>query len=237
MTTTGTITVRQPHDRFHTDMGWLDSWHSFSFGTHYDPAETGFGLLLVNNDDIVAAGGGFPPHSHRDMEIVTWVLDGELAHRDSTGTDGTITPGLAQRMSAGRGITHSEMNASSTRPVHFVQMWVRPDTTGIDPSYEQRDVSAALAGGGLVAVASGQGHEGAVHIHQRDAVLWVARLADGEAVEVPDGAHVHVFVAKGSADLADHELRRGAAARLRSAGPVRLTGGPEGAEVLVWATA
>jgi quercetin 2,3-dioxygenase len=234
MTTTGTVTIRQPHERFHTDMGWLDSWHSFSFGRHYDPAETGFGLLLVNNDDVVAAGGGFPAHSHRDMEIVTWVLEGELAHADSTGTDGVITPGLAQRMSAGRGITHSEMNASQTRPVHFVQMWVHPDTQGIDPSYEQRDRSDALAAGGLVAVASGQGHDGAVHIHQRDAVLWVARLADGEAVEVPGGGHVHVFVAKGEADLGHERLVRGAAARLVDAGPISLTGGPEGTEVLVW---
>jgi quercetin 2,3-dioxygenase len=234
MTRTSTVTIRQPHERFHTDLGWLDSWHSFSFGRHYDPAETGFGLLLVNNDDVVAAGGGFPSHSHRDMEILTWVLDGELAHADSTGTDGVITPGLAQRMSAGSGITHSEMNASRTRPVHFVQMWVHPDTTGLDPSYEQRDLSEALAAGGLVAVASGKGHEGAVRIHQRDAVLWAARVADGERVEVPDGRHVHVFVAKGEADLGPDRLLRGAAARLTGAGPITLTGGPEGAEVLVW---
>ena len=228
------VNIRQPHERFHTDMGWLDSWHSFSFGGHYDPAETGFGLLLVNNDDIVAPGGGFPPHSHRDMEIVTWVLDGELAHADSTGTDGVITPGLAQRMSAGRGITHSEMNASQTRPVHFVQMWVHPDTQGLDPGYEQRDLSDALAAGGLVAVASGQGHDGAVRIHQRDAVLWVARLADGESVEVPGGSHVHVFVARGEADLDQVRLVQGAAARLVDTGPAALAGGPEGAEVLVW---
>jgi quercetin 2,3-dioxygenase len=234
MTTTGTVTIRQPHERFHTDMGWLDSWHSFSFGGHYDPAETGFGLLLVNNDDVVAPGGGFPSHSHRDMEIVTWVLDGELAHADSTGTDGVITPGLAQRMSAGRGITHSEMNASRTRPVHFVQMWVHPDTQGLEPGYEQRDLSEAIAGGGLVAVASGQGHEGAVRIHQRDAVLWVARLGEGETVEVPGGGHVHVFVALGSADLGTEPLARGAAARLSDAGPLTLVGGTEGAEVLIW---
>jgi quercetin 2,3-dioxygenase len=237
MTTTGTVTIRQPHERFHTDLGWLDSWHSFSFGRHYDPAEVGFGLLLVNNDDVVAPGGGFPAHSHRDMEIVTWVLDGELAHADSTGTDGVIAPGLAQRMSAGRGITHSEMNASRSRPVHFVQMWVHPDTQGLEPGYEQRDLSEALAAGGLVAVASGQGHDGAVRIHQRDAVLWAARLTEGETVEVPDGAHVHVFVAKGSADLAGHQLARGAAGRLTFAGPIDLTGGPEGAEVLIWVTA
>ncbi|MGY6501033.1 MAG: pirin family protein [Acidimicrobiales bacterium] len=238
MTTTDTVTVRRPHERFHTDVGWLDSWHSFSFGHHYDPEQMGFGLLRVNNDDVVAPGGGFGAHSHRDMEIVTWVLSGSLAHRDSIGTDGVIYPGLAQRMSAGRGITHSEMNASDTEPVHFVQMWVPPDTSGVEPSYEQRDLNDALAAGGLVAVASGQGHEGAVHIHQRDAVLWAARLDPDSEVAVPDGGHVHVFVAEGSVDLegAGH-LTRGAAARLASAGERALTGGPEGAEVLVWVTA
>ncbi|MFP3905826.1 MAG: pirin family protein, partial [Acidimicrobiales bacterium] len=153
MTATDTIAIRAPEDRFHTDLGWLDSWHSFSFGRHYDPSEVGFGLLLVNNDDIVAPGGGFPAHFHRDMEIVTWVLSGALAHRDSTGTDGIIRPGLAQRMSAGSGITHSEMNASSTEPVHFVQMWVLPDANGIEPGYEQRDLTDRLEAGGLVPVA------------------------------------------------------------------------------------
>ncbi len=234
MTTTATVDIRRPDQRFHTDMGWLDSWHSFSFGGHYDPSETGFGLLLVNNDDVVAPGGGFPPHSHRDMEIVTWVLEGGVAHADSTGTDGTIRPGLAQRMSAGRGITHSEMNASTTEPVHFVQMWVLPDTRDVEPSYEQRDLSDALAAGGLVAVASGQGHDGAVTIHQHDAVLWAARLDEGTSVEVPSDEFVHVFVARGEVDLGDEPLSRGAAARLTSAGPLTLTGGPEGGEVLIW---
>lgn len=226
--------IRRAEDRFTTRMGWLDSKHSFSFSHHWDPRNTHHGVLLVSNDDIVLPGTGFETHPHRDMEIVTWVLDGELAHADSTGTDGVIRPGLAQRMSAGRGITHSEMNASQTRPVHFVQMWVQPDTTGIDPGYEQCDISDALAAGGLVPVASGQGHEGAVHIHQRDAVLWAARLADGATVEVPGGGHVHVFVARGEADLGERRLVRGAAARLTDTGPVELTGGPEGAEVLVW---
>ena len=141
--------------RVHTDIGWLDSWHSFSFGEHYDPDNTGHGLLIVSNDDRVAPAGGFGTHGHRDMEIVTWVLDGELEHRDSIGTHGVIYPGLAQRMSAGSGIRHSEMNHSTTAPVHFVQMWVVPDTNGIDPGYEQLDVNDRLAGGGLVAVASG----------------------------------------------------------------------------------
>jgi redox-sensitive bicupin YhaK (pirin superfamily) len=232
-----TIDVRLAASRFHTELDWLDSWHSFSFGPHHDPRNTGHGLLIVNNDDVVRGGGGFGTHSHRDMEIVTWVLEGELAHRDSTGTDGVIFPGLAQRMSAGRGIQHSEMNASATGDVHLVQMWVLPDTQGITPSYEQRDLTDALAGGGLVVVASGRGDEGAVSIHQRDAALSVGRLVAGETVAVPDAPHVHVFVAVGDATLDGAPLATGDAARLTDAGSLSLTAGDPGAEVLVWATA
>jgi redox-sensitive bicupin YhaK (pirin superfamily) len=231
-----TLDVRPAASRFHTQLDWLDSWHSFSFGSHHDPRNTGHGLLIVNNDDVVRAGGGFGTHAHRDMEIVTWVLQGELAHRDSTGTDGVIYPGLAQRMSAGSGIRHSEMNASATADVHFVQMWVLPDTPGIDPGYEQRDLNDALGGGGLVVVASGQGHEGAITIHQRDAVLSVGRLDAGDTVTVPDAPHVHVFVAVGAADLEGTALATGDAARLTEAGSPALTAGTDGAEVLVWAT-
>jgi redox-sensitive bicupin YhaK (pirin superfamily) len=232
-----TVDIRPAASRFHTQLDWLDSWHSFSFGPHYDPSNTGHGLLVVSNDDVVRAAGGFATHGHQDMEIVTWVLDGELAHRDSTGTDGTIYPGLAQRMSAGRGIRHSEMNASATADVHLVQMWVLPDTSGIEPSYEQRDLNDALASGELVAVASGQGHDGAVSIHQRDAVLWAGRLEPGVTVEVPDAPHVHVFVAIGGATLDDAALGTGDAARLTDAGTHMLTAATGGTEVLVWATA
>ena len=173
------IDVRRAADRFHTEIGWLDSYHSFSFSNHYDPNNVGHGQLIVNNDDVVRAGSGFGTHPHRDMEIVTWVLSGELEHRDSEGNHGIIYPGLAQRMSAGSGIRHSEMNASADTDVHLVQMWVLPDTQGIAPGYEQRDISDAIASGKLVPIASGQGHDGAVAIHQRDAVLWGARLAAG----------------------------------------------------------
>jgi redox-sensitive bicupin YhaK (pirin superfamily) len=231
------IDLRPAASRFHTQLDWLDSWHSFSFGSHHDPANTGHGLLIVNNDDVVRGGGGFATHAHRDMEIVTWVLDGELAHRDSTGTDGVIYPGLAQRMSAGRGIRHSEMNASATADVHLVQMWVLPDTPGIDPGYEQRDLGDALGSGDLVVVASGQGHDGAVSIHQRDAVLLVGRLEPGAEVTVPDAPHVHVFVAVGSAALDGAALATGDAARLTDAGTPTVIAGVDGAEVLVWATA
>jgi redox-sensitive bicupin YhaK (pirin superfamily) len=232
-----TVDVRPAASRFHTQIDWLDSWHSFSFGAHHDPTNTGHGLLLVNNDDVVRGGGGFSTHGHRDMEIVTWVLDGELAHRDSIGTDGLIYPGLAQRMSAGTGIRHSEMNANATADVRLVQMWVPPDTDDVEPGYEQRDLNEALSGGGLVPVASGQGHEGAVGIHQRDAVLFAGRLAAGVEVTVPDAPHVHVFVAVGDAGLDDAPLATGDAARLTDAGTPTLVAGARGAEVLIWATA
>ena len=169
------------------------------------------------------------------MEIVTWVLDGSLEHRDSTGAVGEIYPGLAQRMSAGTGVTHSERNASATADLHLVQMWVLPDTRGIQPGYEQIDVNDALASGELVPVASGRGHEGAVTIHQRDAVLWAGRLAPSATVTVPDAAHVHVFVAIGTATVdGAGELATGDAVRLTAAGARSLTAGPDGAEVLVW---
>ena len=160
---TPSVDVRRAADRFATDIGWLDSKHSFSFGQHYDPRNTHFGLLLVNNDDVVAPGTGFETHPHRDMEIVTWVLRGQLVHQDSQGHNGLIYPGLAQRMSAGTGILHSEKNDSwrltgdteHTDPVHFVQMWVVPDEAGSRPGYEQLEIDDDLLRGGLVPVASG----------------------------------------------------------------------------------
>ena len=232
-----TVDIRRAETRAHTQIGWLDSWHSFSFARHYDPANTHHGLLLVSNDDRVAPANGFPTHFHRDMEIVTWVLEGRLEHRDSEGNHGELYPGLAQRMSAGTGIEHSEMNPSPTEDVHFVQMWVPPDTEGIAPGYEQRDVNRELDKGGLRPIASGQGHDGAISIRQRGAVLWGGRLEPNEAATVPDGAHVHLFVAAGGVDLQDAgALAEGDAARLTSAGSPRLTAGPAGAEVLVWVT-
>jgi redox-sensitive bicupin YhaK (pirin superfamily) len=233
-----TIAIQRAADRFHTDINWLDSKHSFNFGTHYSEGEGGHGLLLVNNDDKVAPGGGFGTHGHRDMEIVTWVLDGKLAHQDSEGNKGVLYPGLAQRMSAGRGIRHSEMNASDSEPVHFVQMWVLPDTAGVDPGYEQRDINEALANGGLVPIASGKGHEGAVSLHQRDAVLWGGRLPAGATVDLPTDEHVHAFVALGDGSLSDQTvLSAGDAARITGRQDLQFTAGPQGAELLVWATA
>src|SRR5690349_21052237 len=216
------VDVRRAGSRFHTEIDWLDSWHSFSFADHYDANNTHHGLLLVHNDDTVAPGGGFGTHSHRDMEIVTWVLDGALEHRDSIGTQGVITPGLAQRMSAGSGIRHSEMNASRTEPVHFLQMWVPPDDR-VEPSYEQQDASGFLEKGGMFALASGREPAAVITIHQRDATLWIAKLASGESIDVPGAPFVHVFVARGSAELdGAGALATGDAVRLTDAGPVRL---------------
>lgn len=235
MTASSTIDIRRSDQRFHTRIPWLDSNHSFSFGQHYDQDNTHHGLLLVNNDDIVLPGTGFETHPHRDMEIITWVLEGELEHKDTTGHNGIIYPGLAQRMSAGRGIWHSEMNPSGDQPVHFVQMWVFPDTESADPAYEQLDINPQLDQGGLVPVASGQGHHTAIQIRQRDAVLWAGRLNPTEKVVLPDARFLHLYVARGEIVLEDSgALQTGDAVRLNLAGAPTITAGAEGAEVLIW---
>ena len=244
------VDVRRADQRKHTDLDWLDSWHSFSFGRHYDPANTHFGLLLVSNDDVVKPGMGFETHPHRDMEIVTWVLEGSLVHEDSRGNTGVIYPGLAQRMSAGTGIQHSEKNDSwrlddepHEQDVHFVQMWMPPDSRSIDPSYEQLDINRELgpveAGSGeLVVVASGMdAHRDrrAIFIQQQHAALYAARLQSGASVELPTSAFVHLFVARGAVNLeGTGPLDTGDAARLTAAGGQRVTAGANGAEVLVW---
>jgi redox-sensitive bicupin YhaK (pirin superfamily) len=229
------IDVRRADQRFKTNTNWLDSNHCFSFGYHYDPQNTHHGLLLVSNDDIVQPNTGFSTHPHRDMEIVTWVLDGELEHTDTLGNKGMIYPGLAQRMSAGRGIWHSEINNTRGAPVHFIQMWVLPDTEQIDPSYEQLEIGTELDKGGLVPIASGTGHNAAISIRQEGAVLWGGRLKPGEVVRVPDSHFAHVYIARGDAELEDAgRLVSGDAVRLTAAGAPTLTAGPAGAEVLIW---
>jgi len=234
---TTSIDIRRSADRFHTRAGWLDSRHSFSFSHHYSPDNTPHGQLRVLNDDRGAGGTGFDTHPHRDMEIVTWVLEGELEHKDSEGNRGLLYPGLAQRMSAGRGIWHSEKNASPTDEVHFIQMWVLPDTEAIDPGYQQLDVNDQLQGGGLVPIASGRGHDAAISLHQRDAVLWGARLIAGERIVVPDAAFGHVFIARGDAALGTGDLLgTGDAVRLHGADGLALVGGSGGAEILIWTT-
>ena len=230
------VDVRHADARFHTRTAWLESRHCFSFNTHYDPLNTHHGLLLVSNDDVVRPGTGFMTHPHRDMEIVTWVLDGELEHKDTLGNKDIIYPGLAQRMSAGRGIWHSEMNPGNDKEVHFIQMWVLPDTERIDPSYEQLDGNAQLAKGGLVPIASGKGHDAAIAIRQKGAALWGGRRMPGESVRLPDAQYLHLYVAKGGATLEGAgALAAGDAVRLTAAGTPTLTADPvAGAEVLAW---
>ena len=237
MATAPTVDIRRADERPHTKIGWLDSHHSFSFGRHHDPDNTHHGLLLVSNDDWIAPSAGFETHPHRDMEIVSWVLQGELEHKDTLQNRGIIYPGLAQRMSAGSGIWHSEINASGGEPVHLIQMWVLPDTERIEPSYQQLDINGELDKGGLVPIASGQGHDAAISIRQKGAVLWGGRLKPGELATVPDAAHAHVFVAIGTATLEGAgALAEGDAVRLVGAGDPSLTAGPSGAEVLIWTT-
>ena len=239
------VDIRRAADRFATRISWLDSKHSFSFSGHYDPTNTHHGLLLVNNDDVVLPGAGFETHPHRDMEIVTWVLQGSLVHQDSEGNTGVIYPGLAQRMSAGTGILHSEKNDAwrqgvgdvHEEPVRFIQMWVVPDERGIEPGYEQLEIGDHLLRGGLVPVASGMpGHAGdaAIRIRNRDAALHAARLQPGGAVTIPDAPFTHVFVARGAVDLEGAgALVEGDAVRLTGVGGQRLTATTD-AEILVW---
>ena len=238
------VDVRRAEERFASNFGWLDSKHSFSFGNHYDRANTHHGLLLVNNDDVVDPGTGFETHPHQDMEIVTWVLQGSLVHQDSTGHNGVIYPGLAQRMSAGRGILHSEKNDSwrlggeaHRDPVHFVQMWVVPDESGITPGYEQLEIDDELLAGGLVPVASGmERHDGAsaIRIKNKYAALHAARLRPGQSVELPEAPFLHLFVPRGAVTLEGAgALATGDAVRFTATGGQKVTA-TEPAEILVW---
>jgi quercetin 2,3-dioxygenase len=225
-----TVEVRRAGGRFRTASEGLESRHSFSFGRHYDPANLGFGLLVAHNEDVVAPGNGYDTHPHRDLEIVTWVLGGRLRHTDSGGTTGIVYPGLAQRLSAGSGILHAE-RTDGDEPVHFVQMWVRPDEPGLTPGYAQHDVSADLSNGELVPVASGTRSDAAIRINQPAADFFVGRLRPGSQVILPGAAYMHLFVAQGMAELeGTGELGAGDAARITDGG-MRVTGY---AEVLVW---
>ncbi len=230
-----TLEIRRAADRAVTTTSWLKSRHSFSFGDHYDPANTHHGLLVVNNDDIVAPASGFDTHSHRDMEIVTWVLQGQLMHRDSAGNRGVIYPGLAQRMSAGSGILHSEMNDSETEPVHFVQMWVLPDETGVSPSYQQHEIDSETLDGELVTIASGTpGREAAITLRNRNAALHGTRLRPGDSVGLPQAPYLHVFTALGRVACEGiGDLREGDAVRLTDTDGRRVTA-TEPSELLIW---
>ena len=239
------VDVRRAADRALTRGPWLESRHSFNFGPHHAPGNTHHGLLLVSNDDIVRPGTGFDTHPHRDMEIVTWVLRGSLVHQDSTGHSGVIYPGLAQRMSAGSGIQHSEKNDSwrllggdpHADPVHFIQMWVVPDESGVAPGYEQLEIPDEALAGSLIPVASGMdahASDAAIRIRNRFAALLAARLAPGQSVELPEAPYLHVFVASGSVELEGAGLLlEGDAVRLTGVGGHRVTASSD-AEILVW---
>jgi hypothetical protein len=245
MSTTLRVDLRRSEARTETNLSWLRGRHSFWIGGQpYDPNNTHHGLLLVHNEDIIRPGTGFETHPHRDMEIVTWVLEGALVHQDSVGHSGVIYPGLAQRMSAGTGIRHSEKNDSwrlggqpHTNPVHLIQMWVVPDETGIAPGYEQLEIDHELLSGGLVTVASGMAkHDGAtaIRIRNRHAAMYAARPRPGQPVHLPQAPYLHLFVTRGTVDLeGTGALFAGDAVRFTASGGQRITATAP-AEILVW---
>jgi redox-sensitive bicupin YhaK (pirin superfamily) len=227
------LTLSPAAARGRTRIDWLDSRHTFSFGEWYDPAQMGFRALRVINDDRVAPGGGFPTHGHADMEIVSYVLEGALAHKDDLGTGSVIRPGDVQRMSAGTGVRHSEFNESRTEPVHFLQIWILPDRRGHAPGYEQKTFPEAERRGRLRLVASNDGREGSVSLHQ-DVALWAGVLDEGQTAELPlaDGRHAWVHVARGAVSVNGKRLGEGDGAALSDERAVALAG--HGGEVLVF---
>ena len=228
------IAMRKSEERGRTQIDWLDSRHTFSFGEYYDPRHMGYRTLRVINDDRVAPGGGFGTHPHRDMEIVTIVLDGALEHKDSLGTGSVIRPGDVQRMSAGAGIRHSEFNHSETEAVHFLQIWILPDRKGLEPSYEQKTFATGQRNGGLTLVAAPKGGNGALTIHQ-DVNLYLASLKAGTTVRhsLKAGRHAWVQVATGSATLNGELLQAGDGAAIENEPTLEL-GTSKSAEVLVF---
>ncbi|HEX7835958.1 MAG TPA: pirin family protein [Kofleriaceae bacterium] len=228
------ITIRTSAERGHAHHGWLDSRHTFSFADYYDPAHMGFHALRVINEDRVAPGAGFGRHSHRDMEILSYVLEGALEHKDSMGTGAVIRPGDVQRMSAGTGVTHSEYNASRKDPVHFLQIWLQPGRRGIAPGYEQKTFPAEDKAGRLRLVASPDGGDGSLTIHT-DARVFAGVFGAGQAVEhiLAPGRHAWVHVVSGSARVNGTALAAGDAAALSEERTVRIEGIDAG-EVLVF---
>jgi redox-sensitive bicupin YhaK (pirin superfamily) len=220
------VTVRHRDDRGVSRYDWLDSRHTFSFDHYYDARYMGFRSLRVINEDRVAPGAGFPTHGHRDMEILSYVLDGALEHKDSTGTGSTIASGDVQRMSAGTGVAHSEYNHSKTAPVHFLQIWILPEREGIQPGYEQRLFTAEEKRGRLRLIAAREGRDGAVTIHQ-DVSLFAAMLEPGERVthSIQPGRHAWVQVARGAMALNGHQLVAGDGAAVSNEQRLEIEGG------------
>ena len=228
------IDIRRAQDRGHANLGWLDSWHSFSFGDYYDPKHTQFRALRVINDDTVAPGGGFGTHGHRDMEIVSYVLEGALEHKDSMGTGSIIRPGSVQRMSAGTGVQHSEFNPSQSEKAHFLQIWFLPNRTGISPGYEEKFFDDTEKRGKLRLIASPDSADGSVKIHA-NAKVFATLVDGGERVEhaVVPGGYVYVHVARGEVALNGIRLQVGDGAKLIDESRLVLDQGQK-AEVLVF---
>jgi redox-sensitive bicupin YhaK (pirin superfamily) len=228
------IYVRNAATRGHFDFGWLNTFHTFSFGEYYDPRNMGFRSLRVINEDYVRAGHGFPPHSHRDMEIVTYVLRGALEHEDSMGNGTVIRPGEAQRMSAGTGVRHSEKNSSPEEDVHLLQIWIIPQQQGLAPGYEQKMFAADEKRGRLRLIASDDGRDGSVTIHQ-DAQLYAALLEPGQEVahRLLPGRHAWAQVARGAIEINGRPLRQGDGAAVSDEEQLSLAG-RESSEVLLF---
>lgn len=229
------ITIRPANARGVANFGWLDSRHTFSFGEYYDPNHMGFADLRVINEDKVSPGKGFGTHGHRDMEIISYVLDGALEHKDNIGNGSVIRPGDVQRMSAGTGIMHSEYNSSSTDPVHFLQIWLLPEQKGIEPGYEQKTFTPEEKHGTLRLVGSRDGRDGSVTIHQ-DVNLYATSLHEGETVnhQLADGRVAWVQVARGSVQLNDQSLTAGDGAAIAQLEQIALQGTSNDAEVLLF---
>jgi redox-sensitive bicupin YhaK (pirin superfamily) len=231
------IAIRRSRERGHADHGWLNTYHTFSFGDYYDPAHMGFRALRVINEDRVQPGRGFGTHGHRDMEIVSYVLDGALQHKDSMGTGSIIRPGDVQRMSAGTGVLHSEFNASHEDLVHFLQIWIIPDRAGYPPGYEQKAFSADDKRGRLRLIASPDGRDGSVTLHQ-DAKLYAGILDAGSSapLSIPAGRHAWIQVARGAVAIDGETLSAGDGGAIDTPGTVTITGGGSSgeSEVLVF---
>jgi hypothetical protein len=219
------ITVRRANDRGHAEHGWLDSWHTFSFADYYDPKQMGFRTLRVINEDRVEAGKGFGTHPHRDMEIVSYVLEGAIQHRDSMGNGEVLRPGEVQRMTAGTGVTHSEFNPSRTEGLHFLQIWILPAKQGLKPDYEQKAFPSADRQGKLRLVAAPDGRDGALTIHQ-DVAIYASLLAAGEVVEhtLGKGRGAWVQVTRGAVDVGGEKLGAGDGAAIENESLVRVAG-------------